>query len=411
MSKRCLGAPSGHRFAVLSTFALTVFAGCSSDGGALEQQLPYESAGGVIGAGGAGLVATGGVQNGGVPNPGAFGGGNTGGAQQGSGGIGSGGIAGSGGIVGSGGVPTGGTAGMGGAVGTGEYPKDICWKHLAHAPGGANKYSVQPGEFYANFALKTPYTKEARGLTFKPIIDNTKVIHHWLLFEVINGTRQDGAIAVGFGLHPDSQLVTGWAPGGDPPDMPPGVGMQLPKPGGYYELEIHYYNTLGEPADDQSGLEVCATYAETKDTATITWLGTESINAPMNRQATAVGTCNPQNPQKRDINIIASVPHMHKIGTHMKTVVNRAGGPVTLIDQPFSFLDQKTYVTPFTLKAGETLTTTCTFENKPPSKLDPVLFGPGSDSEMCYNFVLAYPANALSHPGFSLEGSQNTCLW
>ena len=35
------------------------------------------------------------------------------------------------------------------------------------------------------------------------------------------------------------------------------------------------------------------------------------------------------------------------------------------------------------------MTTTCTFEN---TTTGLVLFGPGSESEMCYNFVVAYPA-------------------
>ena len=34
-----------------------------------------------------------------------------------------------------------------------------------------------------------------------------------------------------------------------------------------------------------------------------------------------------------------------------------------------------------------------------------------SEAEMCYNFVVAYPARALHKPGNSIEGAMNTCLW
>ena len=77
----------------------------------------------------------------------------------------------------------------------------------------------------------------------------------------------------------------------------------------------------------------------------------------------ATGTCRPSNPQGGDIHILYSIPHMHKAGAHMKTVINRPGGPEILVDKPFKFDEQRSYDTPAVVKRGETLTTTCTFNN------------------------------------------------
>jgi hypothetical protein len=154
-------------------------------------------------------------------------------------------------------------------------------------------------------------------------------------------------------------------------------------------------------------VKLCVTDAPMQNVATISWLGTEQINIPARSMANATGTCRPSNPQRGDIHILFSVPHMHKTGAHMKTVINRPGGPEILVDKPFNFAEQRSYDTPAVVKAGETLTTTCTFNNTTNAAIS---FGTVSEAEMCYNFVVAYPAKALHNPGNSIEGALNTCL-
>lgn len=80
----------------------------------------------------------------------------------------------------------------------------------------------------------------------------------------------------------------------------------------------------------------------------------------------------------------------------MKTIINRkAGGTETLIDKAFDFNTQVSYPTPATIYPGDTLTTTCSYATPTP-------FGEGTNSEMCFNFVTAYPAGALASAfGFS----------
>jgi hypothetical protein len=360
------------------------------------------------GAGGAGRAGS------------SYGGSGVGGSGAGGPRAGSPGVGGSGGSGGSRNGSGLGGSGLGGsgAGGTGTVTED-CFELRAHngqTPGdttpfqvGAGPFITSPGQYYENFVFKAPYDKKVLALRMEPLIDNGAVLHHFLLFHVIKNKQayRDGTHQTGIGTHPDSELVTGWAPGGSVITMPPGVGLELPEPGGLFELEIHYWNQDLTPKQDRSGVRICYTTEPLPNTATVTWLGTENINIPARSRASATGTCRPRNSSGGDIHIIQSVPHMHKTGVNMKTVINRPGGPEVLIDKPFKFEEQRMYETPAVLRPGESLTTTCTFDNTGATAIG---FGTVSELEMCYNFVTAYPARALHNPGNSLEGAQNTCL-
>jgi hypothetical protein len=100
---------------------------------------------------------------------------------------------------------------------------------------------------------------------------------------------------------------------------------------------------------------------------------------------------------------------MHKHGTHLKSVVNRAaGGSEVMYDGAFSFEFQTVYDTPLQLNPGDTVTTTCTYENTSDHQ---VLFGQSTEMEMCFNFTYAWPAHALDHPGGAIGSSPNSCFY
>lgn len=347
---------------------------------------------------------------------------------------------GAGGSVAGGGAPpgAGGTMGAGGAsfdvtpylspdgtyfikeppgdapVGPDHPDADFCFNMVAHGAqspltSDSSPMAVRTGEFYHNFDYKVPYDQAVYGLSTVPIIDNNKVLHHWLLFWVLGNVVTDGAHYDEIGLQLGKELLTGWAPGGNPPPMPPGVGMEMPPGNGAMAMEIHYFNTTGGTAQDRSGVRMCVTTQKPPNVATLTWLGTESISVRPGAQGTAAGTCTPGNPGGGDIHLVMSVPHMHKIGVHMKSVINRrAGGQEVIVDEPFSFDDQRAYDVDNVVHPGDTITTTCTFQN---TGAGTVGFGTSSNQEMCYNFILAYPARALVNPlGLGIQGNSNMCL-
>jgi Copper type II ascorbate-dependent monooxygenase, C-terminal domain/Copper type II ascorbate-dependent monooxygenase, N-terminal domain len=301
-------------------------------------------------------------------------------------------------------------------VGPDAKDAEFCFNLVAHngqtpLASDTAPFQVAPSEFYHKFQFKVPYTTKLVALSTKPIIQNAAVLHHWLLFHVLSDTGQDGQHADEvLGVQTGSELLSGWAPGGNPPELPPGVGEEIAPGNGFMTLEFHYYNTTGTVQNDRSGVRICGTTKTPANVATLTWLGTESIQIPAHGMGTATGTCTPGGGSlAQDIHLVFASPHMHKLGAHMKTVINRKGGqPEVVLDNPFSFNDQREYAVSNVIHSGDTLTTTCSWMNTTGASVG---FGESTTSEMCYNFVLSYPAHAMPNRlGTGLEGSSNMCL-
>jgi len=222
-------------------------------------------------------------------------------------------------------------------------------------------------------------------LRTRPIIDNDKVLHHWILYNNV-GAVAGGSNSMCVGAHADAAYIGGWAPGGNEITMPPDVGLAAAGQG--FTLEIHYNNSLAQQQLDKSGVELCVTEKLRPNEAAVHWLGTQNLS-----KISASGSCHPA--LTRPVTILTSTPHMHVQGRQLKTAINRVGGTTqVLLDKPFDFNAQITYDTPAVINPGDTLTTTCTFAQPTP-------FGQATNQEMCYNFVIAYPAGSLSN-GLSL---------
>jgi hypothetical protein len=310
---------------------------------------------------------------------------------------------------GSGGGSTGGSGGTYG--GSGGSPPTGCEnvQFLAHGqqvPGDTTPFPVPAGQqFYQNFYFKVPWNVATQALRFTPIIDNTQVLHHWLLYASTTAYT-DGTSGPSPGVHSDGTLLAGWAPGAGEWVMPEGVGMELPSGNSYLVLEVHYNNVQGLPnMADHSGVEVCATSNLRPNTATVSWLGTEGIILNPLSAGTATGTCTPS--YAGDITLLRYWPHMHQLGRGMKADITRASGGVENLfnDTTYSFDYQISYELNPTviLHPGDKITTTCTFQN---TTSGTVTFGPATEQEMCYNFIIAYPANALRSAGLM----QRSCM-
>ncbi len=271
--------------------------------------------------------------------------------------------------------------------------------HARRDPGGA-KYGVPAGEQYYCFGFHVPLEQGAQGLAFYPEIDNTQVIHHWLLYKA-KTPQIDGAINVCLGFHPDGELLAGWAPGAGPMFLPEHVGLELG--GGDFILEVHYNNT-GAATEDASGVRVCKAKEHRPNTASVSWLGTEAIIIPPAAKAFQVpSNCRPS--VTTPIHILKSWPHMHKLGRHMTTLIHRANGEVEpLVDVNFDFNYQWGYDTPTILNQGDWIQTTCFFDNDTGGF---VTFGESTGNEMCYDFTIAYPAHALVTGGLMSTACNN----
>jgi len=286
--------------------------------------------------------------------------------------------------------------------------------HAAQTPGDKTPYTVRTGEHYEQFYVKIPWGPDTLMTRFGSKFDNLKVVHHWLLFTTNRPLSADGTheTTIGSTAGDGSELLAGWAVGGDHVEFPEDTGLEVPA-SGILNAQWHYFNQGTAPEKDASLIQICTVpRAMRKNIASLTFLGTENFNGPLGMPAKTMsdfgGTCT--NNSGAPITIYGFTPHMHKLGRHMKAQVMRAGtGQLeTVFDKPFDFNSQITYILDdlITLQPGDTIISTCTFLNHTDA---PVPFGPSTEQEMCYNFTMSYPARKLDNGTLSLIGATNVC--
>jgi hypothetical protein len=281
--------------------------------------------------------------------------------------------------------------------GTGDGPTEIAWpadcenfyKVRAHDTADSSKPYRMPKdtENHPGFTFDAPWgDEEVQALAFRPITDNKKILHHWILY-------QNGAARA---------FLSGWAPGQDNADrtLRPDVGMYLPSGAGSLYLDMHYYNLGADTVEelDASGVEIC-TVSKAKfrpNTATV-FMGFMGFGAPMvpantvNHELTSDCVVRATEP----VHLLTASPHAHKYATHMKFTATVGGEQIVMHDLPFNFEEQRSKRLPheLVLNAGDTVTTTCTYANTTNRDIN---FGEDTDAEMCFNFAVYYPMGALS---------------
>jgi len=288
-------------------------------------------------------------------------------------------------------------------VGPDALPCDAEYVMTAHASGSDDPYVVPTQgaeDLYMCFAFASPFAAGMQATAWAPVIDDERVVHHWILYRAKGGNYVDGtAFPCDVSLQISADFVAGWAPGGGNVILPDDVGLELGGPGETYVLQVHYNNAAHYPdAIDRSGVAFCATDAPRPNTAGVLTLGTTSIDIPPGAVGhEETGTCGwlstifwPE------LHIVATSPHMHGLGRAFRTVLERTDGSTALVtDVPvFDFSSQGMYMTEpeIVVRPGDALHSTCTFDN-PGSQ--PVGFGEATGDEMCFNFVLAYPIDEL----------------
>jgi hypothetical protein len=295
-------------------------------------------------------------------------------------------------------------------------PGETCYEFKTHGGQTADDntpYAVSAGEHYEQFYFKVPWTSDEVITRFGAKYDNLKVLHHWLLFTSSMAASKVGTheTTIGTTLGDSSQLIAGWAVGGDHVEFPADTGLELTS-NGILNLQWHFFNQGSTAEPDATRVQICAMpRSMIKNVGSLTFLGTENFNGPIGMPAKTTskfsGTC--LNDSGGPITLFGFTPHMHKLGIQMTSVIKHTDGTTEQVfDKPFDFNSQITHLQakPIVLQAGESITSTCTFNNTTNAA---VPFGPSSNQEMCYNFTMSYPAHALDNGTLSLIGATNVC--
>jgi hypothetical protein len=234
--------------------------------------------------------------------------------------------------------------------------------------------------------------------SLSPLLDDTRVLHHWLLFAAENEDEApSGTHAPCSGIHPGAFLMASWLPGTPALKLPKDVGMEFPKSkSAQLILENHYNNQARYTgASDDSGVKVCATKKPKAQHAAMHWLGSELITLAPGATGSAAATCAPES--NEPIHILGVIPHMHRLGRHVKMTVERANGKSEVLhDGSFEFESQGYFEKNMVLQPGDKVRTKCDYMN---DTTGTVTLGEKTTNEMCYMFTLAYPTGSMNTGG------------
>jgi hypothetical protein len=254
----------------------------------------------------------------------------------------------------------------------------------------------QVSDTYRCFAFQVPFMPAEQAVAWAPVIDDSRVVHHWILYGHRTNVRPVGCGDTG------RVFLMGWAPGGKNGIMPPDVGLELPDPGTWLTLEVHYNNSARfADARDRSGVSVCTTETPRPKEAGVITLGSLGIAIPPGAENHVVvsdipGTLTRTIPEP--LHVLWTSPHMHTNGTSFRTDITRGGRTIPLVEvTSWDFSNQQAFARDpetTTIEAGDALKTTCTYRNQTTSL---IRFGEKTENEMCFNFVVAYPITRVTN--------------
>ncbi|MGC6417665.1 MAG: hypothetical protein ACON3Z_11125 [Bradymonadia bacterium] len=235
---------------------------------------------------------------------------------------------------------------------------------------------------YTCFSFSGPDGGDRYIRRLEPIIDDARVLHHIVLYEVPEGAGDGRESDCATNLD---AAIYAWAPGQQAMQFLEG-GL-VTDANRRYVMEIHYNNSAGyDDVADQSGVRIYHSEPEGPAIDMFT-IGPDGFRLPARERTAVSGDCEVDEP----LTIIASLPHMHELGVSLQSTITRsAGGDEDLITLTgWDFDAQLFYDTgALQLQPGDQIKTECVFENT----TDRVAaFGPYTEDEMCYNFLFVTP--------------------
>jgi hypothetical protein len=244
-------------------------------------------------------------------------------------------------------------------------------------------------DVYVCYGLDVTEPQKKQITAFAPRIDNAKIVHHIVLFQS-DSPQPAGPVVCDLSGAKDWRPVAVWVPGND--------GFELPKEAGFplsgtthYIVQVHYNNLAHlDGQTDKSGFDLCTTTELRPNDADVLAFGSTSFQIPAHSSLDM--TCDFTVPKGVPaLHAIGGLPHMHKLGTAIDTVVRPSGGgaPLDLGKRdPWNFEAQ--YWSPLdqVVTAGDVVSTRCAWNNTTAS---PVSWGENTEDEMCWSFTMYYP--------------------
>ncbi len=241
-------------------------------------------------------------------------------------------------------------------------------------------WTLEPGSENPNFCVQKPLTEDVYIHAIRPV--RPPGTHHTLL--TVGTDQQECITAVASGFVYAAGL------GSEGLVLPDGVALKLPA-GKVLNLGLHIFNTGTTEVSGTSAMEVVT--MDPKDVvyeSDSVLAGPIGFTLPAHQETKITDTCQ----LTADQSVYALFPHMHQLGTHIKTTVNIGGVPMVLHDGDYQFNEQFQIPIEPTLKlsAGDSVDTECTYDNTTDRD---ATFGESSNNEMCFSVLFRYPKQQL----------------
>ncbi|PNH09878.1 Dopamine beta-hydroxylase [Tetrabaena socialis] len=261
---------------------------------------------------------------------------------------------------------------------------------------------------YTCVNLELPNDKKYHIYKYEPIIDNVRVVHHFVAWACTSKpTKALGApydcLRTDKGME-CAQFYMSWAPGSGAITSPPeaaqafGWGSKV-----FFGLQVHYSNPEGlEGQTDSSGFRVYYSDVLKQYDMGLMTIGTDNIAVPAGAESWSTkpnkcpGSCTQQLAPAAGLTLVDSFYHMHQLGKRMITRHIRNGVELEPLGRRdyFDFNYQSTSNIPAStrqLLPGDELITTCTYTGI--NRTETTKFGLSSYDEMCFNYMTYYPEN------------------
>jgi hypothetical protein len=243
-------------------------------------------------------------------------------------------------------------------------------------------WSLDPGTENSNLCVKQMITEDTYIHAIRPVAPLGT--HHTLMTIGDEKDNCTSSVATGF--------VYAAGVGTQGLTLPDGVALKLPA-GKVLQLSLHVYNTGSTVLTGTSAMEVL-----TMDAKDVVYEADSMLTGPLSFSLPAqqVTTIKTDCELTAEQSAYAIFPHMHQLGTHLKTTLTSGGVGTVLHDADYTFNEQiQIPLDPIVqLHSGDTVTTACTYKNTTDHA---VTFGESSDTEMCFSVLFRYPAQDGLH--------------
>jgi len=239
---------------------------------------------------------------------------------------------------------------------------------------------------YHCFILDPKLTSDQTLIGYEIEPDVTREVHHVILYPAKPdkaaaadaATPEAGWTCFGGSGAGGNTVLGGWAPGMPPVNFPTDTGVQM-NAGDVIVMQVHYNLLNGPPLPDRTIARLQYADGPVSKLAQIVPAVDATFNIPAhtNGYTDSISQAIPV-----DIQVWGVLPHMHTLGKHISVKTDSA----CLVDIPnwdFHWQQLYFYNQPVTVKAGESATLSCTWNNPRDTS---VQWGEGTTDEMCVSF-------------------------